>query len=48
MKDKKNKNNDTFPIIPFIHMVYAQVSCNHHTIDIDIHYENHKKVHYKK
>ena len=49
MKNSKiNKNNvhipDTdFPIIPFIHMVYAGISCERNTTHLDLEYENGKK-----
>ena len=46
----KNKNHkhctlpDTdFPIIPFIHMVYAGISCERNTTHLDLEYENGKK-----
>lgn len=48
---KKNIHStfiDTFPIIPLIHMTYAEIIPSHHKVDMYLHYENHKKVHYEK
>lgn len=49
--DKNCKNNiknvdimdSLFPIIPFVHMVYAHISCEDKTIHMNLEYENGKK-----
>lgn len=36
-------SNTDFPIIPFLHMVYAGVSCERTAVHLDLEYENGKK-----
>ena len=47
MKNDNNKKKsgyiDTFPIIPFVHMLYAHISSEGNAIHMHIGYENGKK-----
>ena len=42
-KNKKKIIDDTFPIIPFVHMTYALISSRGNAIHMNIGYENGKK-----
>ena len=42
-KNKRKIVDDTFPIIPFVHMVYAHISSEGNAIKMNLEYENGKK-----